>query len=342
MSNTTALKASSPTKQPSRTAPNSVLTFIRDYPLLPVLVLAVVAGSFIHPNFLTVPNLLYNVLEANAPIAIVVLAIVPLLIAAKIDISIESTAGLVPLVAAWLVVPAASFGLGSQLNPFVAILIALVVAVAIGAINGYFVVFLKIDAFIFTLAMLILIRGISTGLTNSASLSKLPTAFTYLGTARWLGLPASIWIAGIMFVIGIIIMEHHRTGRAIYAIGGNPAAARAAGIRVNTVLFWLFVVAAVFAAIAGFMVMGRVGAVSASLGQNWIFQVMAAAVIGGVDINGGKGRMFGALLGVLLLGVVNNLLVLGNVPVFWINATNGAFIAVALILSKVFGGKKTR
>lgn len=330
------------TSNAGASALKGVTGVIRDYPLLPVLIVLLIAGSFIHPNFMTGPNLMYNVLEASAPIAIVVLGSVPLLIAAQIDISVESTAGLVPLVAAWLVVPAASFGLGLELNPFIALVIALFLAVLIGAVNGYFIVYLKINAFIFTLAMMILLRGISTGLTNSASLSNLPEVFTYLGTARWFGVPASIWIAVVMFVFGIIFMEHHRLGRSIYAIGGNSAAARAAGIRVNTVMFWLFVIAAVCAVIAGFMVMGRVGAVTASLGQNWIFQVMAAAVLGGVDINGGKGRMVGALLGVLVLGVVNNLLILGGVPVFWINATNGAFIAVALILSKVFGGKSTR
>lgn len=133
-------------------------------------------------------------------------------------------------------------------------------------------------------------------------------------------------------------MRYHRVGRALYAIGGNAQAARAAGIQVEPILWVVYVVAGVLSAIAGLMLTGRIASVVASQGQNMIFYVFASAVIGGISLNGGRGRLLGALSGVLLLGISQNVLTLSQVPAFWIDSVYGAIILFSLVLARVAGG----
>jgi simple sugar transport system permease protein len=133
-------------------------------------------------------------------------------------------------------------------------------------------------------------------------------------------------------------LRYHRVGRALYAIGGNAQAARAAGIQVEPILWVVYVVAGVLSAIAGLMLTGRIASVVASQGQNMIFYVFASAVIGGISLNGGRGRLLGALSGVLLLGILQNVLTLSQVPAFWIDSVYGAIILFSLVLARVAGG----
>src|SRR5690242_7359804 len=159
-----------------------------------------------------------------------------------------------------------------------------------------------------------------------------------LGSGKWAGIPVSIWITGIHYLVFGLVLRYHRLGRALYAIGGNADAARAAGIRVERVLWGTFIVSGTLAALAGLMLTGRIASVVTSQGQNMIFYVFAAAVIGGISLNGGKGRLLGALTGVLLLGILQNVLTLAEIPAFWIDAVYGGIILVALVLGRVTGG----
>ena len=171
------------------------------------------------------------------------------------------------------------------------------------------------------------------------TLFGMPEPFFTLATSTFLTVPLSVWIAAAAFGIAGLVLKYHRVGRALYAIGGNPEAARAAGIRVDRVMLGVFVVAGALAAVGGLMQTGYVGAINANQGTNMIFTVFAAAVIGGISLDGGKGTMFGALTGVLLLGVVQNLLTLAQVPSFWIQAIYGGIILVALMIARVTTGR---
>jgi simple sugar transport system permease protein len=146
-----------------------------------------------------------------------------------------------------------------------------------------------------------------------------------------------------VFVLVGAFLRYHRAGRAIYALGGNLQAARAAGINVDRVRIGCYVAGSVLAAIAGLTEAGRVSAVTATqgYGEGIIFQVFAAAVIGGVSLKGGRGNMVGAASGVILLGIVQNILNLANVSSYWIDAINGSVILVALIVARVVGGQAT-
>jgi simple sugar transport system permease protein len=306
--------------------------------LLPAIVLAIVAGSLTSSSFLTTANF-SNILQQSSELAVLVIAESIILIAGKFDLSLESVVGLAPMVSAWLIVKDTTMGgSGVGLNPGLAIALLFLVGALVGLMNGFLVVRLQLNAFIVTLAMLILLRGVTLGITDGKTLFELPAAFLYLGTAKWLTIPISVWLAGALYLVFGLFLRYHRVGRALYAIGGNPEAARVAGIQVERITWGAYIVGGVLAALAGLMLTGRIASVVSSQGQNMIFYVFAAAVIGGISLNGGRGRLLGALTGVLLLGILQNVLTLALVPAFWIDAAYGAIILVALILARVSGG----
>jgi simple sugar transport system permease protein len=309
--------------------------------LIPVIAALLIVGSIANEAFLLPANLL-TILQQSSILALLVLAESLVLIAGKFDLSLESTVGLAPMIGGWLVTTTAIGGSGLMLNPYLAIAATLIVGAAIGVFNGFLIVKLGLNAFIVTLSMLILLRGITLGLASGKTLYNLPPEFTYLGSAVWCGIPASIWICAILFAVGAFLMRYHRFGRAIYAIGGNAEAARAAGIRVERVTWIVFILASLLAALAGILLSGRLGAITAQQGSNLIFTTFAAAVIGGISLNGGKGSLFGALMGVLLLGIVTNILTLSQIASFWIDATFGAIILIAQSLVRLTGGERSQ
>jgi simple sugar transport system permease protein len=162
----------------------------------------------------------------------------------------------------------------------------------------------------------------------------------YLGTTQWAGVPASIWICVLLFAAGIVLLGQTRFGRSLYAIGGNPDAAKAAGIRTDRIVWIVLIGASVLAAVGGLLLAGRLASVAAAQGNGYIFTVFAAAVIGGVSLNGGRGTLFGAFTGILLLYMIQNVLTLAGVPAQWIGALNGTIILVALVMSRITSGKR--
>lgn len=323
---------------PAPSARRVHLARFRDLALVPAIVLLVIVGAIVDPVFLTKANIT-NVLQQQTELSLLVLAEAIILIAGKFDLSLESTIGLAPALAIGLVIPAASNGLGTELPVGLAIPLCLLVGLAIGAFNGLLILRFKLSAFIVTLGMLIVLRGLQIGLTGGQNLFDIPQSVLYLGNAVWLGLPASIWICGALFAAGILALGFLRHGRAVYAIGGNVDAARAAGIRTDRVVWIVLMLGGLLAALAGLLMTGRLGSVASAQGDGMIFTVFAAAVIGGVSLDGGKGTLFGALCGVIVLGLINNILTLGGVSAQWIQAIYGAIILVALILARVTSGK---
>src|SRR6266700_1999054 len=243
-----------------------IANWIRELALLPVIVLLLIIGAFVNPAFLTADNLI-NVAQESAALGAVVAAETLILLTGKFDLSLQATYGLAPMVGAWLIVSKDGQGLGTDWNPFLGIAIV----------------------------MLVLLTGIQVGIVSGRTIYHLPDTFTYLGSQYLLGVPVSIWVTGAIFLLSALFLRYHRVGRAIYAIGGNTEAARAAGIHVDRVRIGVFIVASVLAALAGLMTAGQVVAVTASQGSNLIFSVFAAAVIGGISLEGGRGRMVGAL-----------------------------------------------
>ena len=312
---------------------------LRDLALLPAILVLLVVGFIASPIFLTSGNLL-NVVQQQSELGLVVLGEALVLIVGKMDLSLESTLGFAPALAMVLVLPTSENGLGLGLPEWTALPVCLLAGVAIGAVNAFLVLRLQLSGFIITLGMLITIRGLQQGLTVGQSLSSpnMPSLY-YLGNAVWFGVHASIWIFLALFVIAIAFVGYFRHGRSLYAIGGNSAAAKAAGIRVDRVVMITLMIASVLAALAGVLLAGRLGSVTANSGNGWIFTVFAGAVIGGISMNGGKGTIFGAFTGILLLFEVQNVLTLAGVAAEWINFLNGAIILGALVISRIASGQ---
>ena len=311
---------------------------LRELTLVPVIVLVIIIGAFASDAFLTTDNFL-NILQQSSELSVVVIAETLILLAREIR-PVAGIGGRARADAGGVAdhQGRADRRLRRRAAWWLAIPVVLATGAVVGLINGFLIVKLRLNAFIVTLAMLILLRGVQLGTTNGKTLFDLPDGYLYLGSGKWMGIPVSIWIAGILYLVFGLFLRYHRLGRALYAIGGNADAARVAGIRVERVLWGTLIVGGMLAALAGLMLTGRIASVVTSQGQNMIFYVFAAAVIGGISLNGGKGRLLGALTGVLLLGILQNVLTLAEIPAFWIDAVYGAIILVALVLGRVTGG----
>ncbi|MEV0073946.1 MULTISPECIES: ABC transporter permease [unclassified Amycolatopsis] len=326
----TALPAAPPKRRKS--------LWLRELALLPALVVVFVIGGLISDSFFTFDNVI-SILSAAAALSLVVLGESLVLLTGKFDLSLESTMGIAPAIGAMLVIPATSSGFGTGWPAALGLLAIPVVGALIGLVNGFLIVKLKLNAFIVTLAMLTVLRGTQIGSTNGKTLFDQLDAFTALATTTFAGLPMSVWLAAVLFLLFGLGLRYHRVGRSLYAIGGNREAARAAGIRVDRISWAVFIVAGVLAAIGGLAYTGYVGALGADQGDGLILQVFAAAVIGGVSLDGGKGTLVGAVTGVLLLQSVDSLLRIAQVPAEWLKAIYGGIILIALIISRYAGGK---
>jgi simple sugar transport system permease protein len=311
---------------------------LRDLALIPPIIVIAIVGQFVNSVFLQSDNII-NILQTMSEIAVLVLAETMVLIVKKMDLSLESTMGLAPGIAAWLTVPSgAGHGLGMLPGGW-AVPVTIAVGMAIGTVNALFIINFGLNGFIVTLGMLIVLRGILTGISGGQTFFHLPGSMLYLGSTEWFGMPASVWVCLILFAVGIVVLGFTSFGRSLYAIGGNVDAAKAAGINTDRVLWIVMVTASGLAALGGLMLSGRLASVASAQGNGYIFTVFAAAVIGGISLNGGKGSVFGAFTGILLLYLIQNVLTLGGVPAQWIGALNGGIILIALALSRITGGK---
>ena len=324
---------------PSSSGVRLAIARLRDLALIPPIIVILIVGYFVDHTFLT-RSTLTDVLSNMSWIALLVLAESLILITGKMDLSLESTVGLAPGIAAWLTLPKGIEHGAHVLSPVWAIPIALAVGVVIGAINGFLIVALKINAFIVTLGMLITLRGLLTGISHGQTFFwPKPESQTYLGRVSWLGLPASVWVVIVAFAIGIAVLARTRAGRSLYAIGGNVDAARSAGIRTDRVVWLVLILGGLIAALAGIIESGHLASVTSNMGQGRIFDVFAAAVIGGISLNGGKGSVFGAFTGVLLLNLIFKVLTFAGVPNQWFDFLNGAVILAVLIGQRILSGR---
>jgi simple sugar transport system permease protein len=344
MSETDVREQDAPAKPVESTRPANALRIarLRDLALIPPIIALLVVGYLLQPDlFLTRTYLVDTVLKYQTELALVVLAEALVLIVGKFDLSLESVVGIAPAVAVFMVVGQTSV-LGAPWPAWTVLPVALLFGGLIGAFNGLLIVRFKLSAFIVTLAMLIALRGLQLAIVGGATISNLANRIPvvdYLGSLRIATLPISIWIVVLAFGVGIVVLGYTRVGRSLYAVGGNPAAARAAGIRVERVIWVTLVVAGMLAALGGLMMSARLGSIAAAQGNGMIFTVFAAAVIGGISLDGGKGSLFGALCGVVLLGLIQNVLTLAQVRPDQIQAVNGLVILVALVLARLTSGK---
>ena len=290
-------------------------------PALAFLILLVVAFSVLSDKFLSVPNL-ESILTSVAVLGVIALAVNQVVLCGEIDISTGSMLGLCAVAGG-----AAAQSTGGFLLPLLA---AVAVGALCGAINGTLVTLGRIPSIIVTLGMLYALRGVILLVTGGAWITGVPNESRVLGMGNVFGLSAPVIVLFSLFVVMEVFGRHSTWGRNVYAVGGNRRAARFAGLPTNQVRFLAFMLVGVFVGIASMIYMGRAGSVQTNTGTGLELQVVAAVVIGGTSISGGRGSSLAALTGAILIGVILNGLVLVGVPGIWQQAVLGALILLAV------------
>jgi simple sugar transport system permease protein len=319
------------------------LTILIDNLIWIILIAVFVFFTFQSEYFLTERNI-SNILTAAAVLGVLVVGQTFVLISGNFDLSTESTMGFAALLGLWLIVPAAAptFGGGIFLNPFLSIGAVLSAGAAIGYAIGCLITYGRMHNFIVTLAVLLIVRGLMLAFSEGAPVNGFnnPSAdiFYWLGHQKAFFIPGigkitvAVVATGMLFLLGHFILQHHKFGRELYAIGGNRKAAEQLGIDADRRIRQVYMISGLLAALAGWMLAGRVVSIQSNLGEGFIFTVFAGAVIGGVSLQGGRGTMLGALGGVLLLSTIDRGLNLMHVSVFWVKVIQGFIILAAMFL----------
>jgi simple sugar transport system permease protein len=298
------------------------------------LIIGIIIFAIRIPVFFTLGNLL-NVLLNSSTLGILVLAETLVLLTGHFDLSIESTVGFTAMLAAWLM-GTGEFSSRLGLNPILSIIIMIAVGTLIGLFNGIFVVKLRMNAFIVTLAMLIVLRGATINLTTGNIMRKLPDIYKYVSVTKIGGLVSIMIIVFlVLYIIFYFLLSYSRIGRSFYAVGDNKDAAYASGINTGRVVIYAFMLAGALSAVAGWILSARFEAVAPNMGEGMVFDVMAAAVIGGVSLSGGKGNVVGALGGVLLLGMIQNVLNLTALSPYYVDMIRGGIVFVAVLIDSL-------
>jgi ribose transport system permease protein len=293
-------------------------------PLLGALIILCVVLSFATDKFLTTSNLL-NVLVQMSVVGIAAVGGTFVIITSGIDLSVGSNVALSGMVAAYTMKELGASGL-------VGLLVALAVGAFVGVVNGTSVTVLRLTPFIATLAVLAMCRGLTQQVSQGQTIFGFPPDFTFLGNGRIAGIQAPVVITIIVFAVGWFVLTRTTFGQQVYAVGGNREAARLAGIPVKRVIFSVYVLAGLCAGLAGIVLAGRLNSALSSSATGLELQVIAAVVIGGTSLFGGRGSLVGTFIGALLIGVINNGLTLLNVNPFWTQFIQGVVIFVAVLL----------
>ncbi|HEY0572571.1 MAG TPA: ABC transporter permease [Pseudonocardia sp.] len=325
-----AVAGEQPAKRYSGALPSGAQWLRHQYPLL-ILVALLIFASLTSDAFLTGRNLENLVLQTSVA-GIVALAQFIVVISGGIDISVGSVLGLSCVLCA---------GLFSGTSVLLAVVVALAVGALLGTANGLLIAFRGLEPFIVTLGMLALGRGLVYAYTEGVPVRPAAPGFTAVGTATFAGVPVIGWIWILLAVGMAFLLRRTVFGRRVFAIGSRREAAQAAGIPVRTTLVVVYCLAGLLVGLGGFLLASRVGAATPTAGMNFELDAIAAVVIGGTRLRGGQGRVFGAVVGTVIFGVITNLLVLLNVSTFLQDAFRGALILIAVTLATL-GRKKAR
>lgn len=304
--------------------------------LLALLILCVVL-SFMTDKFFTADNGL-NVLRQVAVNVCIATGMTLVVLTAGIDLSVGSVLALCGAVTAGLFKNGLSFPANDLFVGFTilgAILGGLLLGSVLGWFNGFTVTKFNVPPFVATLAMLTIARGLTMLYTKGHPISNLGTDFAFIGAGIVFGIPVPVWIVAVVVLIAVFITQKTKLGRYIYAIGGNEQAAKLSGINIKKVKLTVYAMAGALAALGGVIVTARLDSAQPNAGISYELDAIAAVVIGGTSLSGGKGSVWGTVMGAIIIGVLNNGLVLLNVSPFWQQVVKGSVILLAVVIDKM-------
>ncbi|WP_229311550.1 ABC transporter permease [Larkinella rosea] len=303
--------------------------------LIALLILCVAIG-LLSDKFFTVANG-WNVLRQISVNVCISVGMTLVVLTAGIDLSVGSVLALSGAIAAGLLrngieLPANNLYIGFTV--FGAIVAGLLTGSVLGGFNGWAITRFNLPPFVATLAMLTIARGLTMLWTEGFPITGLGDSFTFLGTGWFLGIPLPVWISGGIVLVVVLLMDQTRFGRYVYAIGGSESAARLSGVNINRIKMLVYTIAGGLAAVGGLLVTSRLDSAQPNAGTSYELDSIAAVVIGGTSLSGGRGSILGTVQGAVIIGVLNNGLVLLNVSPFWQQVVKGIVILLAVIIDK--------
>jgi ribose transport system permease protein len=310
---------------------------IKKYQSLIALSILCIVLSILTDKFFTVDNGL-NVLRQVAVNVCIATGMTLVVLTAGIDLSVGSVLALCGAVTAGLFknglqFPGADLFIGfTMLGAFLS---GLLLGALLGWFNGFTVTRFNVPPFVATLAMLTISRGFTMLYTKGHPISNLGSNFSFIGSDSLLGIPVPVWIAIIVVLLAVFITQKTKLGRYIYAIGGNEQAAKLSGINIRKVKLTVYAIAGALAALGGIIVTARLDSAQPNAGMSYELDAIAAVVIGGTSLSGGKGTVWGTVIGAVIIGVLNNGLVLLNVSPFWQQVVKGLVILLAVVIDKL-------
>ncbi|RUT82717.1 MULTISPECIES: ABC transporter permease [unclassified Mesorhizobium] len=324
------------------TSSGSVLLTVMKLRTFIALIAVLIFFSIAAPNFLSTANviLMSKHVALNAFLA---MGMTFVIITGGIDLSVGSIVGLCGMVAGYLVLNGIDLQIGYTIyfNVFEIALITLAVGILIGAVNGLLITRLNVAPFIATLGVLYVARGLALLSSDGRTFPNLvgkpelgTTGFGFLGAGRLLGLPVAIWILIVVALGAAYLAKYTPLGRHIFAVGGNERASRISGVRVNMVKMFVYMFSGFCAAIVGLIISSELMASHPATGESFELNAIAAAVLGGTSMSGGRGTIGGTIVGAFVIGILSDGLVMMGVSSFWQMVIKGLVIIVAVVVDQ--------
>ncbi len=303
--------------------------FLRQYQSIIMLLVFSGAIALMNDRFLTVPNLL-NVFRQSSINAVIACGMTFVILTGGIDLAVGSVLAIASAVCASLLIGGASVVVAGGA--------ALVVGAISGAVSGLIITKGKVQPFIATLVMMTFLRGATMVFTNGMPLTvgkaKSAEAFYFLGNGNVLGVPLPIILTVLVFAMGYYVLTQMKIGRYVYAVGGNEEASRLSGLNTDRVKIFVYTMSGILAALAGLIVTSRLSSAQPTAGTGYELDAIAAVVLGGTSLVGGKGKIMGTVIGVLIIGILNNALNLMDISSYYQMIAKAAVILLAVLLDR--------
>jgi ribose transport system permease protein len=298
----------------------------REFTVLGLIVVLMVIFSLSTEKFMSVSNL-SNLLLQLAGVAISAIGMTMVIITGGIDVSVGSILGMASVVAGKLLMAGSSF--------VVVVLSAIITGFGIGILNGIIISYGNVPPIIVTLGMMSMMRALMYQVLGGRWVSGIPPDIRIIGLGKWLGIPLSMWITAVLIILFSYFLSSRPTGRAIYAIGNNPEAARVSGVNLARTILIVYSLTGLLVGFAGLIYVARTGIVQTNTGSGFELEVIAAVMLGGTSVFGGKGTVIGSLLGAVLVGIIKNGMVLMNVPALSEGLVIGILILISVMIDLV-------
>lgn len=311
--------------------------------LQPLIALAVmvIALTLLSDKFLTFANQRNILLQISVNVCLSI-GMTLIILTGGIDLSVGAILAFAGAFAAGLLkkgLTLKAFGVVLQFTPFGAIVAGILIGFALGWFNGVAITRFRLPPFVATLGMLSIARGLTMLWTGGFPITDLGSKFGFIGAGFWLGVPMAVWISAALVVFFYIVSRRTPLGRYIYAVGGNEKAAGFSGVNVDRIKLRVYALGGALAAVAGLIVTARLDAADPNAGLGYELDSIAAVVIGGTSLSGGRGSILGTVLGCLIIGVLNNGLFLLDVSPFWQQVVKG-FVIIAAVAADKLGTRK--